>query len=271
MLRGILLSGLAVSLSGCAYLAYWSRFAGLAAFSPEESLILLTITVWLCFLIGLVIALLASTDKQGMIRTPGSLSGLIVWLAMIPSSGLAIGSLIHYADTKAIVLANASAAGVKAYIVEKRWASIDGRIGPSTVRSLQDISPRNQLDFLTLDSPGGSIEAARQLVSFVEASGLTVIVTGACESACVPVALAGQNLRVSRNAQFGFHQGSAVAERHSETGRFIGSIGTELMLEDLRAMGLPGWLLDQAKQTPPDQIYRIDGKKMIELGLAQPL
>lgn len=113
-------------------------------------------------------------------------------------------------------------------------------------------SPRvfflNGGEVLQVRSEGGIIDSAVEMGDFLEENGIGTFVLGYCESACLIVPLSSGNLRVSRNARFGFHRGASVARAGSEIGRFISKVATDQLVQKLVQLGYPIGLLRRPRK-----------------------
>ena len=257
------------------FLACWaaSRGAGSSGSLPKVELAYngLIVACWFFFLLGLAVAVMGSTDRDGGLRAPRSLGALLCWLLLIPQAGFAIGGLVNYRSTLDIIVAAGNAPGADVLYVGDGVLLLDGEIGSETLRTLSEESVREDVYILHLNSNGGVIDSAIAMGLLLEERVISTFVDGYCESACVIVALSGDELYVSRTAQFGFHRGSAVASQGSEVGRYIERLGTEQMLSRLRSLGVPEEILRQAEQTPAESIYYVSGEDLYRAGLAHHL
>ena len=270
-MRGLLRSILAVGLGLFALALFMARTEPIVGIGPAESLRVYTFGIWICFLGGLLVAVSGSIDSGGRLRAPSGLSHLIAWLAVIPAGGMAIGSAVHYDDTLAMMLAGEAMPAARVRMTGNETGALHGSIGAATVSSLREAYRLEGLRTLLIESPGGSVEAAFEMADFIEQHEIGVQVRSFCDSACIPVALSGSPLNTAPDASFGFHRSSAVTRRDSEIGRYIGRYGTDLMLARLERRGVPAGILERAAATPPDELYEVSGRKLIDLGLAKPM
>jgi hypothetical protein len=219
-------------------------------------------------LLGVVIAVLANTDAKGQIHSPQTLSALMCLIFLVPQGGLAIGMLVNYKSHLEIMTAVKYSAGTSVY-ADQGFAVLDGEIGHETLSTLRNVVDYERISILFLRSEGGLIEIGIEIGKLLKLNRMAVFVPENCESACVIIALSGEQLYVAPDARFGFHRGSAVASNNSQLGRFIGNAATEDYVLALGALGVPESILAITRATPSNDMHYLSGDEMISIGLAR--
>jgi hypothetical protein len=100
----------------------------------------------------------------------------------------------------------------------------------------------------------------------VEREGISVIVHDYCHSACILVAVASAESYADKNAVFGFHRTSPVAEIESEIARYSTDILEKESVEFLRQRGVPDKTLAEAAKHGPDSLHLVMAGEMVEFG-----
>jgi hypothetical protein len=101
-----------------------------------------------------------------------------------------------------------------------------------------------------LNSPGGEVFEAREMVQLVRRRGLTTTIDQYCMSACTLVFLAGHERYLAPDAELGFHRSRAVDMGPAETDS-IYRVDRDYML----SLGLPAAFVDKAFSTPSSSIW----------------
>lgn len=264
-MRSVLVS--ALLLLGCAA-AFFGAGAGRLPWSVETGHAILSAVCVAFFLLGLVVAILSSTDRAGRLRAPGTLAALLCWTLALLQAGFATGRLTNHRASLEMALALAASPGASFVYAGDGVLLLDGEIGFDTFESLVRESALNEIRLVQLHSGGGLIESAARIGAFIADNDLATFVNSGCESACVIVALSSAKLYVTPDARFGFHRGSALANPDSELGRFVSGLATDDLIARLGALGVPEEILDRARNTPPDQMHHVSGEDLHRAGLA---
>jgi hypothetical protein len=121
--------------------------------------------------------------------------------------------------------------------------------------------------YLHLDSKGGDLAEARQLVLFVRAYGFMTVAESVCASACFAVWFAGKRRFVQPTSRIGIHAASAF---NTATGRWVqnaeSSVATAGVVALYRKLSVPAYLISQMAQTPPSQMYYLTSDDMLTCG-----
>lgn len=223
------------------------------------------------FLLGLVVAILSSTDRTGRLRAPGTLAALLCWTMALLQAGFAIGRIANYRASLEMALAFSASPGAGFVPLGDGVLLLDGDIGFASFDSLVNESALTEVRMVQLRSGGGLIDSAVSIGAFLTNNDIATFVDSACESACVIVALSGSDLYVAPDARFGFHRGSALARPDSELGRFVSGLATDDLFARLSGLGVPDEILERARTTPPDEMYYVSGEALYRAGLADHL
>lgn len=217
------------------------------------------------------IALTGSFDQRGRIKPPDSFPGLFIWLVVLISVVSLVGRLINYKDYSDVFISYYKESGVTLRISSEYGALIDGEIGNRTYESLQFIFSAAPLRYLELQSYGGIIEYAEKIGDYLSDHGIDTVVRQHCESACVIVAISGRKLFATRGSQFGFHRARSIARQESQVGRYLGVLGTDVMLDLLAQRGIPDTIIERARRTHSGAMFYVSGQDLYELGVVDTL
>jgi hypothetical protein len=126
-----------------------------------------------------------------------------------------------------------------------------GVIRYGTAQDLRQILGANSAaKMLHLNSPGGEVFEAREMVQIVRARGLTTTTDKFCMSACTLVFLAGRERYLAPGAQLGFHRPDAFDMSPAEIDAIERS-DRDFML----SLGIPSAFVDKAFSTPSSAIW----------------
>ena len=103
---------------------------------------------------------------------------------------------------------------------------------------------------LHIESPGGRVFEAKQMMQLVCQRNLTTYTSEYCLSAATLVLMAGKERVIAENAKVGFHAGSfpgLTVEQQRETELLVGST--------MRSEGVSQQFIDRVLGTPPDQMW----------------
>lgn len=150
------------------------------------------------------------------------------------------------------LMATAQSASVRIFSeYDKRTVLLDGEIVPGTLRKLtKHLDDFPEVQFLALNSPGGSVLEGLRIANLVENRGITTLVTEGhiCFSSCSFIFFAG-SARYVRGGQLGVHQFSGTGDE---------AIAQELVAEiydTLLTFGISSHVMSKMFRTPSDQIY----------------
>jgi hypothetical protein len=119
--------------------------------------------------------------------------------------------------------------------------------------------------FMILSSGGGNAEASLGIARIAHEYGVPVLVTGKCLSGCAIIALSAWRGRlfVVESGVIGLHQ-SWVGEDYSHA---IPSLeGTRKVARALRNYGVPEWVIERMKRTPPRRMTYLSDAELVRLG-----
>lgn len=151
--------------------------------------------------------------------------------------------------------------------LEPGYLMIEGVIGPLTLPSIKSYASDHELYGIFLESHGGLINHAIDIADYVQRNSLNTYVINSCESACVIIAVSGNQLYASPDAQFGFHRAAAATTSEGEYAQAISVDGTVKMREVLSYYGVPADILSLMNQTDNDKMTYFSGVQLYHLGL----
>jgi hypothetical protein len=127
---------------------------------------------------------------------------------------------------------------------------LEGPIGAGdAVRVGQQLTSAPALRLIELDSPGGRLKEAEALAVVVRGKGLRTRSTGACESACTLLHMAGSRRQVQPGARLGFH--SASSGTRGAWNPVLDRLANRELARIYREAGLPESFIDRTLATPP--------------------
>jgi hypothetical protein len=111
-----------------------------------------------------------------------------------------------------------------------------------------------QIRVVRLESPGGYVKAAMQVVEMIRARHLDTYVPRICASACTIAFLAGQHRSIAATARLGFHQAHGPGST-SEQNDFV-------LRAAYQPFGLPPVFLEHVMRTPPRELWFPDAAEL---------
>ena len=233
-----------------------------------SSVLVLSMTVWLSFILCLALFVAGVSKPDGGLEFPKCTIQLVFLFLLVPQFGFAFGLALNYSDHKKIAMSLQGFQGEEVERIEPSVARLQGEIGTLTISSLIENDRKERLKLIELDSIGGLIDVADEIGKFVERNDIVTFVQNSCESACVLIALSGEQVLVTASSRFGFHRASTAADINGELGRFLSKSATLDFIELLRERGIPQNILSIAEETPADEMYYVSGQEMYRMGLA---
>ena len=232
------------------------------------SLLAETLLYWALLLMSGAILISFSVDNNGDFVATLDLSDL--------ASGLMYACFIAYGVnlifTSSFKISDAenlkNYSGSPVTVISKKLLYINGPIGSLTFETLKQIAEGSDIKALELNSSGGLIDTALNIASFIAKNKIITVVKGQCASACVLIAISGQQLIVSPNAKFGFHNASSISQPESELGKYNSMLASEAMFAFLKKGGIPSDIIKKAEATPANEMYYVKGADLISQGLA---
>lgn len=151
-----------------------------------------------------------------------------------------------------LAFASAQPASVRVFSeYDKRTLLLDGRIVPGTFLAVKkQLDDFPEVQFIALNSPGGSVIEGLHIARLVEERGITTLVTEghSCFSSCSFIFLAG-SARYVRGGQLGVHQFTGSGDE---------AIAQEMVAEiyeTLFEFGISSQVMSRMFRTPSDEIY----------------
>lgn len=128
---------------------------------------------------------------------------------------------------------------------------LEGPIGAGdAARVGRLLTSAQALRVIELDSPGGRLKEAESLAAVVRGKGWRTRTTGACESACTLLHMAGSRRQVQPGAKLGFH--SAYTGTWNPV---LDKLANRELARIYRDAGLPETFVQRTLATPPWQMW----------------
>jgi hypothetical protein len=126
-----------------------------------------------------------------------------------------------------------------------------GRIAYGASSALRGaLNDNPNVTVLHLNSNGGSVYWARQMLAIVSDRGLTTVVDSHCLSACALIFVVGKERYMTPGAKLGFHRESAAGESQAEIDMF-----EETDAQHLKAIGISSSFVDKVFSTPSSSMW----------------
>jgi hypothetical protein len=117
------------------------------------------------------------------------------------------------------------------------------------VRAVLDAHPG--ITMIRLTSPGGRVVEARDLADIIRSRGLDTVAAGNCASACTVIFMAGRERLLAPAGSIGFHRYRSPDPEQEEA-----KANMAIDRRIFRTQGVPNWFLDQAFDTPNNEMWR---------------
>lgn len=128
---------------------------------------------------------------------------------------------------------------------------LEGPIGAGDAARIgEQLKAAPQLRVLELDSPGGRLKEAERLAAVVRGKSLRTRTTGACESACTLLHMAGSRRQLQPGGKLGFH--SAYTGTWNPV---LDRLANRELARIYREAGLPEPFIQRTLATPPWQMW----------------
>ncbi|WP_432448522.1 hypothetical protein [Aliiroseovarius marinus] len=148
--------------------------------------------------------------------------------------------------------------------------ALSGTISPGVTKAFRAaLVTHPNLKTLLLDSHGGNVFEARGLAQLVLQNNLGTHVQRRCASSCTLVFMAGQTRILDAGAQLGFHR--YVLEGNAALPLFDIEAEQQRDRQFLADRGVQDWFVDQAFETPPDQLWEPTRAELERGGVLAPL
>lgn len=133
--------------------------------------------------------------------------------------------------------------------------SVTGGVGWGSAKAIEAaIAAYPEIRLMEVESSGGYVREADQIVDLIRKHGLDTLVRGKCYSACTEIFLAGNKRYVGPQARFGFHQ-SGYEGRGKDTQWSITEYESSIFY---RGKGVSQQFMDQALNTSYYDLWRPD-------------
>lgn len=245
------------------------RLSSTINIASTDIYLMLLLGQWMTSIAAVAFFIISYADRVN--RSSFHLIDLISTVLLLTIISLCIGKTNEYVFERASIAALNDYPGSDVQLYNPQVAYLHGVIGYNTQTSLLELIQDNNLNYLELDSDGGLISTATSIGGIVNEEGITTVVRENCASACVIIALSSNNLLVTPDAKFGFHNASSIANSRSQRGRLNSKVASETLFNFLKGKGVPSTIIDQAKLTPATSMHNVTGQNFIDLGLAKQL
>lgn len=144
---------------------------------------------------------------------------------------------------------------------------IEGVIGPLTFQSIKNYAATQKVHSIVLNSQGGLIDNAIEIADYIQRNSIDTYVLNYCESACVIIAVSGNQLYANSDAKFGFHQSAVLTSYESQLTQAMSNEGTLQMIEALAYYGVPPEILAWINKTKSKDMVYFSGEELYDYGL----
>lgn len=151
-----------------------------------------------------------------------------------------------------------------------RALMIDGVIGPGFDTKLSAALEQSSLRRIYIDSIGGLLDEAMRAARTLERQQVEMIVTKACNSACLILFAAGKTRVAHINATFGFHAASPIVDGPEFFTDAVSAQGAESDAY-LVSRGAPQSMIDEANRLGPVQVYQVAAAALADGGFVNRL
>jgi len=118
------------------------------------------------------------------------------------------------------------------------------------------------LRIVELDSPGGRLKEGEQIAQLVRGAAWQTRTTGACESACTLIHMAGQRRQLLPGAKLGFHRASS-----GSLNPVLDNLANRELTRIYREAGLPENFIERTLATPASRIWHPSRDELVSAGL----
>ncbi len=224
--------------------------------------LLLAFSVW-C-IVGAWRAATAHTDSGGSSLWAG-LAKLMLVLSALSTAGSAlfefapnVGAYLRMArgiDPIGHVRATLSADG--------RRLRLEGPLGLGDGERIRALTAKAAgLRVVELDSPGGRLKEGEEIAALVKRASWHTRTTGACESACTLVHMAGERKQLLPGAKIGFHRASA-----GTVNPVLDTLANRELVRIYREAGLPERFIERTLATPASRMWYPSRDELVGAGL----
>jgi len=224
--------------------------------------LLLGFSVW-C-IVGAWRAASAFTDSGGSSLWAG-LAKLMLALSALGTAGSAlfefapnVGAYLRMArgiDPIGHVQATLSADG--------RRLRLEGPLGLGDAERIRALAAKaGAVRIVELDSPGGRLKEGEEIAALVKRASWHTRTTGACESACTLVHMAGERKQLLPGAKIGFHRASA-----GTVNPVLDTLANRELVRIYREAGLPERFIERTLATPASRMWYPSRDELVGAGL----
>jgi hypothetical protein len=224
--------------------------------------LLLGFSVW-C-IVGAWRAATAHTDSGGSSLWAG-LAKLMLVLSALSTAGSA---LFEFAPNVGAYLRMARGIDPIGHVqatlsTDGRRLRLEGPLGLGDAERIRLITAKaNGLRIVELDSPGGRLKEGEEIAALVKRAAWHTRTTGACESACTLVHMAGERKQLLPGAKIGFHRASA-----GTVNPVLDSLANRELVRIYREAGLPERFIERTLATPASRMWYPSRDELVGAGL----
>jgi hypothetical protein len=120
----------------------------------------------------------------------------------------------------------------------------------------------SQLRVVELDSPGGRLKEGEAIATLVKQGAWHTRTTGACESACTFIHMAGARKQLLPGAKIGFHRASA-----GTINPVLDQMANRELVRIYREAGLPERFIERTLATPASRMWHPSRDELVGAGL----
>jgi hypothetical protein len=144
-----------------------------------------------------------------------------------------------------------------------RRLRLEGPLGLGDGERVRQLTAKaSALRIVELDSPGGRLKEGEQIAALVKKSSWQTRTTGACESACTFIHMAGERKQLLPGAKLGFHRASA-----GTVNPVLDNLANRELVRMYREAGLPERFIERTLATPASRMWHPSRDELVGAGL----
>ena len=144
-----------------------------------------------------------------------------------------------------------------------RRLRLEGPIGLGDAKRVRALTEKaSALRIVELDSPGGRLKEGEAIAALVKGATWHTRTTGACESACTLIHMAGGRRQLLPGAKLGFHRASA-----GTLNPVLDRLANRELVRIYREAGLPERFIERTLATPSSRMWYPSRDELVGAGL----
>ncbi|MBI5718302.1 MAG: hypothetical protein HZC37_11530 [Burkholderiales bacterium] len=144
-----------------------------------------------------------------------------------------------------------------------RRLRLEGPLGLGDAERIRALTAKaGGLRIVELDSPGGRLKEGEEIAALVKRAAWHTRTTGACESACTLVHMAGERKQLLPGAKIGFHRASA-----GTVNPVLDNLANRELVRIYREAGLPERFIERTLATPASRMWYPSRDELVGAGL----